>query len=101
MKHNCYTCIKSPDKSAPFRCPYVTRVSYSATWSEYINDPCKHVYPDDDDCLKWSVSLPKTIRYFSDIATGILIPMAITAVVVGLVVAIVSFIITSKAIMGV
>lgn len=101
MEHNCYTCIKSPDKTAPFRCPYVTLLSYSATWCEYPNDPCRHVYPNDDDCFMWSKSLPKTIRYYSGMVTDILIPLTISLVVVGVVVGIVSMIITSKAIMGV
>ena len=101
MKHNCYTCIKSPDKTAPFRCPYVTRLSYTALQCERPGVPYKSVYPDDDDCFKWSMSLPKAVSYISRIIVDIVAPIMITIICLAGIVAIVCLIILSKMAIGV
>ena len=101
MKHNCYTCIKSSDKTAPFRCPYVTLLSYDALQCERPNTPYKSVYPNDKDCFIWSMSLPKTVKYISGIIVDIVAPLMISIMCLAGVVAIVCLIIVSKMAIGV
>lgn len=67
MKHNCYTCALSPDRRAPFKCPYVTWRDYSAVMTKYREtDVCEYVYPNSKDCDAWEISIPKLVKYVGD-----------------------------------
>lgn len=101
MKHDCYTCVKSPDKTVPFRCPYVSLLSYDALQRESADGTCKYVYPNDKDCFIWSMSLPKTVKYISGIIIDIVAPLMISIMCLAGVVAIVCLIIVSKMAIGV
>lgn len=101
MKHNCYTCIKSPDEFAPFQCAYVSKECYDAMQYRYSHDHHSRVYPNDKDCLAWSMSIPKTVRYISRIIIDIIAPIMITMIMLAGIVAIVCLIIVSKMAIGV
>lgn len=95
MKHNCYTCIKSSDVLAPFRCPYV---------SEEIYDAMQHhgcVYPNENDCPLWSISISKVVKYISSIVIDIVAPIMITIICLTGIVAIVCLMLVSKMTIGV
>lgn len=94
MKHNCYTCVKSPDELAPFRCPYVSEEIYDAVQNY------GKVYPNENDCPLWSISISKVIKYISSIVIDIVAPIMITIICLAGIVAIVCLIIVSKMAIG-